>query len=147
MASIGLVVVELSGALGALASGTLSDRLGRRRVVLAAVVASPPLLVLFLLSGGLWRLPLLAALGFATLSTTPALMALTIENSGANPATANGTYMMIAFAARSLILLALGAMGDLLGLRPTFYLCALLACLGIPFVRMLPASAATQPRA
>ena len=73
-------------------------------------------------------------------------MALILENSGANPAAANGTFMMIAFAARSVILLAVGAMGDLLGLRPTLYLCALLASLGIPFVRMLPASAARQPR-
>jgi FSR family fosmidomycin resistance protein-like MFS transporter len=138
MASISLAVVELPGALGAFASGTLSDRLGRRRVLLAAVVLSPPLLVLFLLAGGLWRLPVLAALGFVTLSPAPVLMAVTIESSGANPAAANGTYMMISFAARSVILLAVGAMGDAIGLRPTFYLCALLATLGIPFVRLLP---------
>jgi len=37
-----------------------------------------------------------------------------------------------------LVLLAVGAMGDAIGLRLTLYLCAALATLGIPFVRMLP---------
>jgi FSR family fosmidomycin resistance protein-like MFS transporter len=138
VAGSALMIVELFGAAGALISGTLSDRLGRRRIVMAAVAASPPLLVLFLVSEGLWRVPVLGALGFATLATSPVLMALTIENSGANPATANGTYMMIAFAARSVVLLAVGALGDAIGLRLTLYLCALVATLGIPFVRMLP---------
>jgi FSR family fosmidomycin resistance protein-like MFS transporter len=138
MAGSALTIVELFGAAGALVSGTLSDRLGRRRVLMAAVVASPPLLVLFLISGGLWRVPILGALGFSTLATTPVLMALTIESSGANPAAANGTYMMVAFAARALVLLAVGAMGDVVGLRLTLYVCAALATLGIPFVRMLP---------
>jgi FSR family fosmidomycin resistance protein-like MFS transporter len=138
MAGAALTIVELFGAGGALISGTLSDRLGRRRVVMAAVTASPPLLVLFLVCEGPWRVPVLGALGFTTLATSPVLMALTIENSGANPATANGTYMMISFAARSVVLLAVGALGDVIGLKLTFYLCALIAMLGILFVRRLP---------
>ena len=140
MANISLAVLELAGALGAFISGTLSDRIGRRRVLLAAVALSPPLMLLFLLSDVLLRLPVLAALGFVTLSTGPVLMAVTIENSGANPAAATGTYMMIAFSARSLILLAVGALGDALGLRLTFHLCALLGVLGVPFALLLPRS-------
>jgi FSR family fosmidomycin resistance protein-like MFS transporter len=141
VANISLAVLELAGALGAFTSGTLSDRIGRRRVLLAAVALSPPLMLLFLLSEHLLRFPVLAALGFVTLSTGPVLMAVTIENSGANPAAATGTYMMIAFSARSLILLAVGALGDALGLRLTFYLCALLGVLGVPFALLLPGSA------
>jgi len=138
MANISLAVLELAGALGAFTSGVLSDRIGRRRVLLVAVALSPPLMLLFLLSGDLLQLPALAALGFVTLSTGPVLMAVTIENSGANPAAATGTYMMVAFSARSLILLAVGALGDALGLRLTFYLCALLGALGVPFAMLLP---------
>jgi FSR family fosmidomycin resistance protein-like MFS transporter len=84
-------------------------------------------------------LVVLALLGFTTLSTTPVLLAVTIENSGANPSTASGTFMMINFAVRSLIILAVGAMGDAMGLRDAYLWCAGLALLGLPFLLLLPA--------
>lgn len=138
VANIALAVLELGGAAGAFVSGALSDRVGRRRVLLYAVSLSPPLMFLFLVTGGPARLLVLAALGFAILSTTPVLLAMVIENSGADQAAATGTYMMFGFAARSVILLVVGAMGDALGLRMTFALCAALSCLAIPFVLILP---------
>ena len=138
LANISLALLELSGAAGALAAGVLSDRFGRRNVLLIAAVLSPVLMVLFLQSEGAARFVVLAFLGFAALSTTPVLLAVTLESSGANPAAATGTYMMISFAARALILLAVGALGDAFGLRLAFFWCAGLAALGIPFVLLLP---------
>ena len=139
IANISLSVLELSGAAGALTMGTLSDRLGRRRVLAGAVALAPPLMLLFLISGGTLRLFVLAALGFVTLSTTPVLMAVMIENSGANPATVNGTFMMMNFAIRGLVILLVGVLGDFLGLRGAFFTCAVMATLGLPFVRLVPA--------
>ena len=101
---------------------------------------SPALMLAFLHAEGWPRLLALAGLGFAALSTTPVLLAVTIENSGSNPAAASGTFMMISFAARSLIILAVGAMGDAMGLRAAYVWCAWLAALGLPFVLVLPAS-------
>ena len=72
-------------------------------------------------------------------------MALMIENSRANPATANGTYMMISFAARSLIILVVGIMGDYLGLRTAYLWCAGFATLGLPFVFLLPRGESNRP--
>jgi FSR family fosmidomycin resistance protein-like MFS transporter len=138
MANIALSILELSSAAGAFTAGTLSDRVGRRQVLLASVSASPLLMLLFLFSSGPIRLLALAGLGFVNLSIAPVIMALMIENSKANPATANGTYMMISFAARSLIILAVGVMGDHLGLRAAYLWCAGLAMLGLPFVFLLP---------
>jgi FSR family fosmidomycin resistance protein-like MFS transporter len=138
LANVSLALLELSGAAGALTLGSMSDRLGRRRVLMGAVSLAPPLMLLFLFSGGALRLLVLAALGFVTLSTTPVLMAVMIENSGANPATVNGTFMMMNFAIRGLVILLVGALGDVLGLRGAFFVCAILATLGIPFVRFVP---------
>jgi FSR family fosmidomycin resistance protein-like MFS transporter len=138
IANVSLSVLELGGVAGALLSGTLSDRLGRRRVLLTAVLLSPVLMLVFLWTEGPLRLAVLAALGLVTLSTTPVLMALVIERSGTNPAAATGTFMMISFAARSLITLAVGAAGDLWGLEATYLGCAALATLGLPFVLRLP---------
>lgn len=138
LANLSLALLELSGAAGALTMGTLSDKLGRRRVLMTAVILAPPLMLWFLFSGGVVRLLVLAALGFVTLSTTPVLMAVMIENSGANPATVNGTFMMMNFAIRGLVILLVGAIGDFLALRGAFITCAVLATLGVPFVLLVP---------
>jgi FSR family fosmidomycin resistance protein-like MFS transporter len=144
-ANISLAVFEAGAALGAFTAGTVSDWIGRRRVLLAAVLLSPALMVLFLQFDGPERLVVLATLGFMTLSTTPVLLAVTIENSGANPAAANGTFMMMNFAVRALIILAVGAMGDAVGLRQAYLWCAGLALLSVPFVLLLPSDRGRSP--
>jgi FSR family fosmidomycin resistance protein-like MFS transporter len=140
LANISLAVYEAAGAAGALISGTVSDWIGRRRVLFGAVALSPLLMLAFLHTEGWPRLLALAGLGFVALATTPVLLAVTIENSGSNPAAASGTFMMISFAARSLIILAVGAMGDAMGLKTAYVWCAWLAALGLPFVLILPPS-------
>jgi hypothetical protein len=105
---------------------------------MGAVSLSPLLMLLFVFSEGPFRIAALAVLGFVALSTTPVLMAVMIENSGANPATVNGVFMMMSFAIRGLVILLVGALGDWLGLRGAFVACAVLATLGLPFVMKLP---------
>ncbi len=84
-----LAILELSGAVGALAAGTLSDRLGRRTVLFIALAVSP-LLVFALLAADGWILfPILVALGFTILSPTPVVMAIVQDRASDNPATAN----------------------------------------------------------
>ena len=141
-ANISLSLLELAGAAGALASGTLSDFVGRRRVLALAVALSPPLMFLFLQTEGLAQLAVLALLGITMLSPAPVIMAVVLENAGDNPAAANGTYFMISFAVRAVILLVVGALGDSIGLRAAYYWCAGLAITGLPFVLLLPKSKA-----
>jgi FSR family fosmidomycin resistance protein-like MFS transporter len=138
MANLSLSLLELGGAAGVFLSGTLSDRIGRRPVLLGAVALSPVLLLLFLGMPGPYRLPVLVILGVVSFATTPVLLAVTVENAGANTAAATGTFMMFSFAARSLIILVVGAMGDAVGLRTAYLWCAALAALGLPFVFLIP---------
>lgn len=138
LSSSALSVFELAGAAGALLAGTVSDRLGRRSVLLVAVLAAPPLMLLFLgVRGGL-ALPVLLALGFATLSTTPVLLAAVIEGAGPSRATAVGLFMMTSFAIRSLVVPLVGGLGDALGLGVAFGTCAAFAAVGVPFVFLIP---------
>ena len=139
MASVSLSMFEAGGVVGVLTAGTVSDIIGRRHVLLGAVLLSTPLMLLFLGTSGPLRLAVLAALGFVALSTTPVMLALIIQNAGANCAAANGTYMMVSFALRALVVLVVGAMGDAIGLRATYVWCAGLAALGLPGVLLLPA--------
>jgi FSR family fosmidomycin resistance protein-like MFS transporter len=140
-----LTVLELAGSGGVLTSGTISDWLGRRVVLTAAVALSPLLMLLFLAVDGPLVFPVLALLGFVTLSTTPVLMAVVIESAGADRAAANGTYMMISFALRSAIIPVVGAIGDAIGLRDTYLVCACAAFVGLPFVLLLPKQVDREP--
>jgi FSR family fosmidomycin resistance protein-like MFS transporter len=49
------------------------------------------------------RLGALAVTGFALLSTTPVMLAMVQERAVRSPAAANGLFMMVAFIARSTI--------------------------------------------
>ncbi len=135
---VSLSVLEFAGAVGVLVSGTVSDRIGRRKVLLAAMILSPVLLAAMVYAEGALLFGVLLALGFTTISTGPVLMAVMLENAGPNPAAANGMYMAISFAVRAVIILVVGAVSDAIGMKDAYLVCALTAVLAIPFVFMLP---------
>lgn len=62
-------VFSLAGAAGGLAGGELSDRYGRKIVVVCSLALTTPLLILALLSGGVLIWPLLALSGAALLAS------------------------------------------------------------------------------
>lgn len=133
-----LALLEFSGALGALAAGTLSDRVGRRRVLFVALSAAPLFTFAFLQVEGWVVLPVLALIGLMDLSTAPVVLAIVQENAGDHPATANGLYMGISFVISAAGPLLLGALADLVGLRAAFVWSTLLALGGVPFIARLP---------
>jgi len=137
-AGVSLTVLEAAGVAGALLSGSLSDWLGRRRVILIASLTPPLFLFLFLNSDGWVRFPLLLLLGFTLLSITPVLMALVQESCPENRATANSLFVSTNFIVRSLASVAVGALGDFFGLRQGFIISAILALVGLPLVALLP---------
>ena len=140
-----LSILELAGAAGAFTSGTVSDRLGRRRVLAVVMLAAPALMFLFLAVREGWLiLPALILLGFIFFSTNPVLMALVQEYGHNHPATANGLYMAIGFVGRSLIVVAVGAMADQWGLLTAFQVSAWLGFVGLLFVWLLPKRSVLQ---
>jgi FSR family fosmidomycin resistance protein-like MFS transporter len=138
LAGISLAVLEAAGVAGALLGGSLSDRLGRRLILLVSLVATPALMVLFAFVDGWLRFPVLLALGLVALSVTPVIMALVQESFPEHRALANGIYMSISFLIRSGVVVIVGAMGDLWGMRTSFLVCALVTLGGLPFLLFLP---------
>ena len=92
----------------------------------------------FLAVSGWAQFPLLLVLGFTALSVTPVIMALVQESFPENRALANGVYMALSFVLRSVVVVVLGALGDLFGLRVAFSASAIIALLGLPLIFVLP---------
>jgi MFS transporter, FSR family, fosmidomycin resistance protein len=139
-ASLTLALWELGGVGGALAGGTLSDRLGRKRTMAAASGISAILMLIFLQLNSWLMFPVLFLLGFTSLSVTPVIQAMVLEQIPEHRATANGLFMLLSFVIRAFITLIIGFMGDTIGLRPAFIICGVLALMAVPFIFALPSA-------
>jgi FSR family fosmidomycin resistance protein-like MFS transporter len=133
-----LAILEGAGVAGALLGGPMSDRVGRKPVLLTATLLSSLILLIFLQAEGWQIIPILIALGFTTLSTTPVIMALVQDQLPDNRSLANGIFMAITFMLRTGSILAVGAIGDLFGLETAYYWSAIISLLAIPVIMRLP---------
>ncbi len=138
LAGIGLTIFEGTGVIGALTTGVLSDRFGRRQLLLFSLLGAPIGLFLFAVTSGGFRFAMLVVTGFTILSTTPVMLALVQEKSKNNPAVANGLFMMSSFLARSAVVVVVGWFGDMVGLKATYIISAVMGLIAIPFIFRLP---------
>jgi FSR family fosmidomycin resistance protein-like MFS transporter len=138
LGALSLTLLEAAGVAGALATGTLSDRLGRTRVLAVLVAVSPWLLVAFLYAPAAWALPLLILLGLTAISPTPVLLAVVQDQFPDHRALANGTYIGLNFLIRAAGIGIIGWLADRYGLTTAFLWGAGLAFLTLPAVWRLP---------
>ncbi len=139
-----LALYEALGVAGILSAGTLSDRLGRQRVMFWALATAPVAILLFVFTSGIIQILMLLVTGFTVLSTTPVMLALIQETAKENPSAANGLFMMVSFAVRSLAVVVVGALGDAFGLDNMFIISAVTGFAAIPFLfklKNVPATA------
>jgi FSR family fosmidomycin resistance protein-like MFS transporter len=141
LAAASLTILEGAGVVGALAAGTISDRLGRSRVLFYLLAAAPLLLIAFLYGPGWLALPLLIALGLTAISPQPVFLALVQDEFPDNRALANGLYLAMNFLTRALAIWVVGLLADRYGLTNAFLWSALLVFLGLPAIRFLPQKA------
>lgn len=138
LAGAALALYESAGVLGIFSAGPLSDRLGRRRILWFQLVLAPCFLFLFAILPGWFKVPALILTGLTLLSTTPVMLAMIQEHAVNSPSAANGFFMMVSFISRSAVIFLVGLTGDLVGLKTTYYICASLGVLGVPFLFFLP---------
>ena len=138
LAGAGLTIFETAGVAGVMATGTLSDRFGRRRMLLVSLLCAPVSMLVFVWVDGWAAYAFLVFTGFSLLSTTPVMLALVQETAVTSPSAANGLFMMISFLARSAVVVIVGITGDLIGLKMAYIIFALVGFMGLLFVFRLP---------
>ncbi len=138
MAGMSSSILYLSGTVGAFLAGGLSDKLGRRKMLVISFIATPIAMFLFVQAKNLLQIPFLVLMGFFGLSITPVIMAIIIENYPDQRSFANGLYMMLSFILQSLAVLLIGFLSDIVSLRFAFYICTAVLPTGLLFISLLP---------
>jgi MFS transporter, FSR family, fosmidomycin resistance protein len=139
-----LAAFELAGTAGTFAGGYLSDRLGRRSVLLTTTLVSAFLLLVFIhLPVSAWTLiPAALVLGLSVLASMPVMMALMQDHAQGLRASANGFFMGLQFGGGAVVIFLVGAMVDWLGFQTAFLISGLAGLAGAPVALLLPKAAA-----
>lgn len=118
LAGFSLAIYALAGALGDLVGGRLSDRYGRKNVLVGAIVLAIPALYLFLLTKGPLSLVFLALFGCASAASVPVSVVYGQELMPESRGLVSGLLLGLAWGVGSLLVTAVGALADHIGLEP-----------------------------
>lgn len=133
------------GAIGGISGGTLSDRIGRRRMMALSLLLSTPLLYLFIRTPGPWAYVFLAAGGVTIYLSAAVTIVMAQELMPHRASVASSIVMGLAWGTAGLSLTAVGALGDAIGLERTLIWTLLLSVVALVAVLCLPAE--LRPRA
>jgi MFS transporter, FSR family, fosmidomycin resistance protein len=123
-----LTLLLVSGAMGTLMGGRLSDRFGRRRIILAALATVPFLLLLFLYAPSVgWCYLAIVPLGAILFAPFSAMVVLGQEYLPNRVAMASGVTMGLAGSIGGLAAPLLGSIADHWGMQTSFGVLAGLA--------------------
>jgi FSR family fosmidomycin resistance protein-like MFS transporter len=137
-----LSIVQAAAMVGVLVTGTLSDRIGCRRLLIFLSAAGPLAMAFFLRAEGPLLIVALILLGLFAFSAVPVLLAVIQRRGFDYPVIANGIYMTLNFLTGSVIVVLAGKLSDLLGMAATFTGFAVGSVVAVPFALLLPESRA-----
>jgi len=133
-----LAIYQFAGVIGAVLGGTVSDRLGRKPVLFAVTLLAPIMTLIFLQTSGWMIIPVLILAGLFVLSSQPILLAIVQDHLPTHRSIGNGLFMTISFICLSITAVAIGALGDKLGLRQAFFWTAIGGLIAAPLVWLIP---------
>ena len=128
--SLMLTVFLTGGAAAGLYGGHLSDRVGRRRVIIVSLLLYPLFMSLMILSSGTVLWVLAAASGAALLASFSVTIVLAQEMLPRNLGLASGLILGLGFGMGGLGAAVSGWIADMIGLYKTVWILALVPALG-----------------
>jgi FSR family fosmidomycin resistance protein-like MFS transporter len=138
LGNLALTAMLLGGAVGTLVGGPLADRFGRRTVLMGSMLALPPLIVGFLLSGAPGGVAVAAITGAATIATFAVTIVMGQEYLPGRLGMAAGVTIGLSIGLGGLGAPLLGLLADAHGLRAVFDVIAILPLLALMLTFALP---------
>lgn len=133
-----LALMLFAGGVGTLALGPLADRFGTRTVLIASVVATGPLVLVFVLVGGIPGAIALALVGCCVVGTFGVTMVMGQEYMPRHVGTASGLVIGLSVGLGGVAALALGRVADVSSLRTALFVAAAAPLLASVLAFMLP---------
>ncbi len=133
-----LALMLFSGGIGTLALGPLADHFGRRPVLLSSVVATGPLVLVFVLVGGVPGAIALALVGACVVGTFGVTMVMGQEYMPRHIGTASGLVIGLSVGLGGVAALGLGLLADTATLRIAFYVAAAAPMIAVLMAALLP---------
>lgn len=134
-----LSLMLVSGAIGTLVVGPVSDRIGHRRAMQLTQAVLAPLALLFVLVGGVPGAVALALMGACVVGSFTVTMVLSQEYLPRHLGTAAGLSIGMAMGVGGVAAVAVGAVADAIDLRTALLACAATPALGAALCLLLPA--------
>ena len=135
-----LALMLLVGAVGTVVAGPAADRFGRRPVLLASLVATPPLISTFIVVGGAVGAVCLALVGACVIGTFGVTMVMSQEYMPRRIGMASGLSIGFSIGLGGIGAVALGAVADSVNLRTALWVAALIPLLAVALGARLPSS-------
>src|ERR687888_400633 len=135
-----LALMLVTGGLGTIVAGPAADRFGRRPVLLASLVATAPLVLVFVLVGGIPGAIALAVVGACVIGTFGVTMVMSQEYLPRHIGMASGLSVGLSIGLGGIAAVALGAVADAVDLRTALYVCAAAPVAAIFLALPLPSS-------
>jgi MFS transporter, FSR family, fosmidomycin resistance protein len=139
-----LSLMLLAGGLGTLAAGPLADRLGRRPVLIASLLATAPLILVYVLVGGVPGAVALALVGVCVIGTFGVTMVMSQEYLPRRIGMASGLSIGLSIGLGGIAAVGLGALADSVDLRSAMYAAAAAPVAGLVLAAMLPSTRARR---
>jgi MFS transporter, FSR family, fosmidomycin resistance protein len=139
-----LALMLFAGGVGTLALGPLADRFGRRSVLLASVFATGPLVLLFVLVGGVVGAIALALVGVSVVGTFGVTMVMGQEYMPRHVGTASGLVIGLSVGLGGVAAVGLGRLADMTSLRTALFVAAAAPLLASVLALLLPSARGRQ---
>ncbi len=133
-----LALMLFAGGVGTLALGPLADRFGPRTVLLASVLATGPLALVFILVGGVPGTIALALVGTCVVGTFGVTMVMGQEYMPRHLGTASGLVIGLSVGLGGVAAVALGGLADTTTLRTALFVAAAAPLVASVLALMLP---------
>jgi MFS transporter, FSR family, fosmidomycin resistance protein len=133
-----LAVMLLAGGVGTLAAGPIADRIGLRTVLLAANVAIAPLMLVFVLIGGVPGAFALALVGVAVIGTFGITMVMSQQYLPRHIGMASGLSIGFSIGLGGVAAVLLGAIADSVDLKTALYVSSAAPAVAVLLTLLLP---------